>query len=537
MSKKSLFKSYPQNQLELFPRSYDSMISPSHPVRLVNMVVDKLNLDPILSRYRGGGAPSYHPRMMLKVLVYGYMRNIYSSRKLEEALKENIHFIWLSGGNQPDHNSINRFRTDRLGEVLKEVFSQVVMMLHEAGHLSIKELYTDGTKLEAQANRYTFIWGRAIQKNKSRIASQLKEMWQYAESVAKEELLDTQVVDFDSLDPDQVAQTIEKIDEVLKKKTRLGTNKQLTDKQLAKQRQKLNYARKNWPSNLRKYQRQEAIMGDRNSYSKTDTDATFMRMKEDHMKNGQLKPAYNLQLSTNSQYIVHYSLHPNPTDTLTLIPHLEGLKASLNQLPEKLTADAGYGSEENYGYLEENRIEAYLKYTSYHQEQTGRKQKKRPFDQQYLHYDPSKDQYICPMGQKMRRIGTKKKYTASGYEQSYQVYQAENCQGCPIRTRCHKSKYNRKIEVNPTFQRLKNKALDKLLSEEGKERMKNRATEVESVFANLKHNHHFRRFALRGRKKVAIETGLHALAHNFRKMAKDRDKEQAPQPRNVKQAA
>ena len=209
MSKKGLFKSYQQNQLELFPRSYDSMISPSHPVRLVNMVVDKLDLDPILSRYSGGGAPSYHPRMMLKVLVYGYMRNIYSSRKLEEALKENIHFIWLSGGNQPDHNSINRFRTARLSEVLKEVFSQVVMMLHESGHLSIKELYTDGTKLEAQANRYTFVWGRAIQKNRSRIASQLKEMWQYAESVAKEELMDTRVVDFDSLYPFQGAQTKE----------------------------------------------------------------------------------------------------------------------------------------------------------------------------------------------------------------------------------------------------------------------------------------------------------------------------------------
>lgn len=127
-------------------------------------------------------------------------------------------------------------------------------------------------------------------------------------------------------------------------------------------RQKLNYARKNWPSNLEKYAKQQQIMGNRNSYCKTDTDATFMRMKEDHMKNGQLKPGYNLQISTHNQFIVHYSLHPNPNDTKTLPEHIKSFKEQYQKLPEELVADAGYGSQENYTMLEDQGIRAYVKY-------------------------------------------------------------------------------------------------------------------------------------------------------------------------------
>lgn len=156
--------------------------------------------------------------------------------------------------------------------------------------------FVDGTKIEANANRYTFVWGRAIKKSKLRIAEQLEELWNYAEHVAKERHQNTERIDFKEIDSAKLSQTIETINEVLKEK-----------KISSKVRQKLNYAKKNWPANLEKYKKQEAILGQRNSYSKTDTDASFMRMKEDHMKNGQLKPAYNLQISTNNRFILHYS--------------------------------------------------------------------------------------------------------------------------------------------------------------------------------------------------------------------------------------
>ena len=146
------FKAYHQHQVMLLPPSLDELISPGHPVRVVNEVLDKIDIDPLLKKYKGGGSSSFHPRMLLKVLVYAYINNNYSSRRIEAALKENIHFMWLSGMSTPDHNTINRFRSDRLKEVLRQVFTQVVIMLNEQGLLNIKELYTDGTKIEANAN-------------------------------------------------------------------------------------------------------------------------------------------------------------------------------------------------------------------------------------------------------------------------------------------------------------------------------------------------------------------------------------------------
>ena len=153
-----IFKPYNQQQVMLLPPSLEELIEEHHPVRVVNKVIDRINIEPIRKRYKGGGTSSYDPRMLLKVLVYSYIKNIYSSRKIEELTKENIHMMWLSGMSRPDHHTINRFRSERLKDVLQEIFSEVVMMLVEFGQISIKELYVDGTKLEANANRYTFVW-------------------------------------------------------------------------------------------------------------------------------------------------------------------------------------------------------------------------------------------------------------------------------------------------------------------------------------------------------------------------------------------
>jgi len=191
-------------------------------------------------------------------------------------------------------------------------------LLADAGLISLKEVYVDGTKIESVANRYTFVWGNSIKTNKEKIKKQIDELWQYAQKVVAEELDEPEPPTFDKIDAQKVTQTIEKIEAALK------------DKQVTKQvRQKLNYAKKTWPANLEKYEAQEKIMGERNSYSKTDHDATFMRMKEDHMLNGQLKPAYNVQVSSSDQYIVDYSIHQTPGDTTTFVPHLQQHKETI----------------------------------------------------------------------------------------------------------------------------------------------------------------------------------------------------------------
>ncbi len=502
------FKSYHQNQPFLLPPSLDELIPRDHPVRVVNEVIDSIDITPLEGQYSSVGSSSYHPKMLLKVLVYGYVTNIYSSRKIESSLKENIHFMWLSAMNTPDHNTINRFRSERLKEVLRTLFVQIVQLLASEGLLSLKEISLDGTKIEANANRYTFVWGKAIKTNKEKMAKQLDELWQYAQKVAEQETDTPEPPDFTKIDKQKVEQTIAQIDALLADKK--------VDKKIE---QKLNYAKKNYPKAIEKYEAQEKLLAGRNSYSKTDTDATFMRMKEDHLQNGQLKPGYNVQVSASNQYVVEYTIHPNPTDTTTLPTHLEQYNEDYKQLPEEVTADAGYGSEQNYQYLEDNHVAAYVKYNHFNNQLKKNHLKKNPFAAETLYYNAERDCYYCSMAQPMNYIGTIERKTSTGFTQTIKKYQAQNCNGCPLRGVCHDAKANRTIEINHNLNRHKQIAYEKLTSEEGIQRRKKRCVEVEPIFGNIKNNHHFKRFMLRGKAKVEIEFGLLAIAQNLRKKA------------------
>src|SRR6185312_1101110 len=327
MAGKVVFKPYDPDQLTFLPYKLDELVPQGHPVRIVKQVVDQVDVRAINRKYKGGGASSFHPRLMLKLLVYGYLTNTYSSRKLEEQAQQNVHFMWLLGMKKPDHNTINRFRSEELSGVLKQIFSQIVLLLQQEGIVSLKEaVFTDGTKIESAANRYTFVWGKSIKASKDRMKAQLDELWSYAQSVAVEELKDTAPLECHEINPEKVKETIARINAALDDKDQVSP----------KVRQKLNYAKKHWPENLKKYDEQEKLLGERNSYSKTDPDATFMRMKEDHMLNGQLKPAYNLQISTQEQFILNYSLHQTSTDYQTLLSHIEQYETLYHTLPEAI---------------------------------------------------------------------------------------------------------------------------------------------------------------------------------------------------------
>jgi len=503
------FKTYTRDQLQLLPQRWDEKIKQGHPVRIVDQVVAHLNLSALYRSYKGGGTSSHHPKMLLKAIIYAYIRNIYSSRKIEDALKSDINFIWRCGNCEPDHHTINRFRSEKAAPVLKDIFKQIVLLLAQEGLVSLKEAYVDGTKIEANANRYTFVWGNAIKTNKEKMAGQLDELWQYAqEAVASEERRDSAPLDFKTIDAAKVRDTVKKIEEAIK------------DKQIDKKvKQKLRYASKHFAGKLDEYQAKEEVLDGRSSYSKTDTDATFMRMKEDPMNNGQLKPGYNVQISTNNQIITNYDLYPNPADTLTLPAHLESYKELYGHAPQSVTADSGYGSEQNYECLEADNITAYVKYNTFHQEQQGERLKKYPFAPEHLYYNKEQDYYVCPMGQHMENKGTYSKKNDNGFEQTISRYEAKRCTGCPLRGACHKSKENRIIEVNHTLNRHKQKARELLTSEPGIAHRKQRAQDVEAVFGNIKQNKGLRRFMLRGKQKVTTEFGWIAIAHNLMKKA------------------
>ncbi|MEO1261916.1 MAG: IS1182 family transposase [Bacteroidota bacterium] len=501
------FKENDPHQLSLLPPSLEGLIPENHVVRVVQSVLDKVKLESIMAKYKGGGTSSYHPRMLLKVPTYGYLSNVYSSRKLEDAVSSNIHFMWLAGMQRPDHNTLNRFRSERLKGVFKEVFAQVVQLLMEEGLVSLEKVFTDGTKLEASANRYTFVWGKSVRRSRKRIGEQLEELWAYAEGVAAEEMRDNRPSAFEEVDAEKVEQAIGRINEALKDKK--------VDKKV---RQKLAHGKKNWPVKLREYGEKERILDGRNSYSKTDPDATFMRMKEDHMGNGQLKPGYNWQVSTSGQYILNYGIYHSPTDTLTFCDHIGEFEQLYGQLPTAVTADAGYGSQENYAFLEEREIEGYVKYPSFHREQK-KNHRSNPFHPDNLFYSEAGDFLVCPVGQRMERCSRYKRQTKSGFEQAISVYRARNCEGCPVRGQCHKSKENREISLNHGLRRHKAIMRQRLLSDKGVEMRKQRPADVEATFGNIKHNKKFRRLSLRGKDKVLVEVGLIALAHNLAKMA------------------
>jgi transposase len=502
-----MFKSYTTNDNLLLPPTFGDLIEEKDPVRVINRIIESVDLKALLEQYPGGGCPAYHPRMILKLLVYAYMRNIYSSRRIEEFARHDIRFMWLIGTNCPDHNTINRFRGGQLKDALRNIFAQVVQFMVEEKLVSLDTVYTDGTKIESAANRYTFVWGKAMQTSIGRIADQINELWAYAESVTKQELMDTAPVTYQDVTPEKVVELVERIEQAL---DGAGADKKVI--------QKLRYAKKSWPQTLQRYDEQEKILDGRNSYSKTDRDATFMRMKEDHMLNGQLKPAYNVQISTNKQFITNYTIHQSATDTGTYKQHIETFKDMYGKYPDTAVADAGYGSEENYVYAQEKGMKTFIKYNFFHKEQ-AKNWKNDPFRSSNFHYNPDRNCFYCPMGQAMRHIGDRKQMTANGFEQTISRYQAQNCEGCPLRGSCHKAEGNRIIEVNHNLNKLRNREREKLMSEDGLLHRSQRPQDVEATFGNLKSNKGFKRFRLRGLRKTETEFGLLALAHNLAKIA------------------
>lgn len=499
------FKAVTSQQSVLFPSNLGDKIPVSHPVRLVNQVVDQLNIDDILASYKGGGTSSYHPRVMIKILFYSYLNNVYSCRKIARQLEENIYYMWLSGEATPNFRTINNFRSQKLKGKIQSLFAGLVRLMVEMGYVSLDKQYIDGTKIEAATNRYTFVWRGSVEKYKAKldvkIDSILKEIEQ---AICSDHQTINEADDFQAIDSEVLQEKIQELNHHLEKlnKQQKKQLKQLQDDALPR---------------LKKYETQLETLGERNSFSKTDTDATFMRMKEDHMKNGQLKPAYNLQISTENQVITNFSLHQRPGDPATFIPHMNQFETWYSKQSKIASADSGYGSEQNYMYAEENNIEAFIKYNYFHKEQK-RNYRNNPFLVANLFYNPKNDCFICPMGQQMNRIGTGNRSSELGFEYKVSIYQAHNCNGCPLRGQCHKGKYERRIEVNHNLNRLRKQARDKLLSEQGLYHRSKRPIEPEAVFGQIKFNNKFNRFTLKGLEKVTIEFGLVAIAHNLRKM-------------------
>jgi Transposase and inactivated derivatives len=520
---KKVFIPYSQNQLTL-PMTVDSLIPEKHVVRIVNSAIDQMDLEPLFAKYPGGGRSSFNPVMMTKLLVYAYTDKIYSCRRIAKAARENIMYMWLCGGNQPDFMAVNRFRSERMKDVIIEVFAEVVDLLVREKYIKLENYFLDGTKIEANANKYSWVWGKSTNRYKNALMEKCQELFKEIDRINDEENDEYGDSDLEELGNDKpidsgaIKEAVRKIDERLAKKTK-EEKADAETKRLKKARKKLE---KDYLPRMQKYEDQLSILEERNSYSKTDHDATFMRMKEDHMKNGQLKPGYNVQIGTEDQFVVGYSIHQKPGDTSCMKEHLETVKTILDdKLPKNIIADAGYGSEENYEYLEENKRGHYVKYNTFHKE-NSKKWKADITKVQNFSYIKDRDEYVCGYGRPLVFLYEHKRKSDNGYESTIRVYECLNCSDCPHRGKCVKSEKpdaKRRININRKLNEFKEQARQNLTSDEGLKMRSLRPVEVESVFGDIKGNFGIRRFVLKGLEKVKIEWGLHCIAHNMRKIA------------------
>jgi len=506
------FHPYTPNQLVLFPQRIDEDIAGNDPVRIVNAIVDSLNLESFKKLYKERGRSPYHPRMMLKVILYAYMNNIYSCRRIEKLLLRDIHYIWLAGYEKPDFITINRFR-NRVKSEINNIFTQVVLLLSSKGFITLDVEYIDGTKIESKANKYTFVWRKSVEKNRTKLMKKISVLLaQVDDVIAQDNAVErNEKVEFT---PSMLTDIISELKESLET-VPAPANKE--EKKKCRERKRQVKQLEEHRDKLQEYDNHLAVMGERNSYSKTDPDATFMRMKEDVMNNGQTKPGYNLQTATENQFITNFALFPNPTDTLTFIPLEEMFFSRYGRFAKKTVADSGYGSEENYRFMSGNGTEAFVKYNYFHKEQKPR-YKPDPFHPESLYYNKREDYYVCPMGQHMNRIGIKRGKTGSGYVTESIRYQAARCEGCPLRGQCFKAKGNRIMEVNHRLNEYKRQARERLTSEEGIQHRGRRCIEPEAVFGQMKYNMQYRRFRHFSKDKVTMDFAFFAIAFNIKKL-------------------
>ena len=517
--KRILFKPYNQDQFIRVPIQIEGLIPQGHLVRVIDGLIEQINLDDLAVYYPGGGSSSYHPKMMIKVWVYGFCTRVYTSRPLARALGEQIPFIWLAGGQTPNFKTLSEFRGNRLQGMIDVIFKQVLMLLVEEGYVDLGDLYVDGSKWEANANRHKVVWAKNTARYKSAVLARIEVLLKEVQARQAEEDLhygsrdlkevgagkDVEVV----LNSERIGEYLIDLNEMIRQSS---TNKKRQD-ELKSVRRALSKEQ----DKLERYEQQERILCGRNSFSRTDTDATAMRMKDDR-----LLPAYNVQHSTSEQFIVNYTIEQNRTDTVTLGRHLDKMDERFEGLPQveqpNLCADAGYGSEENYADLEQRKMTAYIKYPLFYQEQSGKLAKDK-FRRENFPYDAQKDEFTCPDNRKLKYIRQKKDKSTTKYKKEWRVYECESCAYCPFATQCKKSEEkNRTVSISPSYEAYKAKAKKVLQSEKGLQMRSKRSIEVESSFGDLKYNMQHRRFILRELKKVYIEFGLLAIAHNLRKV-------------------
>jgi len=541
---------------------YEIGLPQDDPVYTLKKVLEELDFSGLMANYSNLGRKGYNPIMMFAIIIYANMRGIRAVDRIVELCERDLAFIWLSKGQKPKRDAFYDFINNKLTkEVLDDLHYQFIRRLEREGLVTLKSLYIDGTKLEANANRYTFVWRGSINYHLVGLLDKVDALYARYNALIIEQGYDQtyglhEETMFVLSGIDKVREVIEKNRErKINNKKKISNNTileidnisplkllqlQANLKRVAREEgisfvegkgkpkpeiQKLYGEIELCGERLLRYQDHFRIMGsDRNSYSKTDLEATFMRMKDDHMLNGQLKPGYNVQIAVENYFIIHTYVSNDRTDYDTLIPVLEKHKGNFGSILEEVTADSGYCSEQNLCYLDLENIASYIKL------QTHEKMKTRAYKKAIgKHYNMTRVKegngcyYICADGRRLTHERTETR-RRKGFEQIFEVYACSDCSGCPLKAEClyrydeekhyHKNKV---MKINEIWEELKAKSHENILSERGILNRQIRSIQTEGHFGDIKENEGFRRFNYRGTEKVEKEFLLFIFGRNINK--------------------
>lgn len=500
------------------PLDLEILIPADDPVRLLSTFVEGMELSDLYKTYGKIKKNQASPRQLFKIIIYASMNRIYSSRDIETACHRDINFMYLLEGKPvPDHATIARFISLHFSKCSKNTLAEVSNILLEIGEISGKSVFIDGTKLESVANKYTFVWKRSVTKNCQKLFEKISDLIRECEV-----LYGIQIVYHDQISLHTLKRMRKKLYRIKKQEDISfvhGKGKRKTPLQRSIE------TLESYIQKLKEYIKKIHLCGTRNSYSKTDPDATFMRMKEDAMMNGQLKPAYNLQHGVDSEYITWIDISAKPTDTGTLIPFLKDMEKHLSFRYQEIVADAGYESEENYLFLEKNGQSSFIKPMNYEISKT-RNYKKDIGKMENMEYDPEKDSYRCQNRKMLTVQYQRKQKTATGYLRTVTVYQCHECKGCPFKEKCIKGnncktpmeKREKRLYVSKVMKQKREENVKRIISEYGNQLRMNRSIQAEGSFANVKEDMNFRRYLYRGKENVTAQSVILAIGYNINKL-------------------
>lgn len=504
---------YTTYQLKL-PIEIEKIIDITDPVYTFCEVIDHIDLKKYLTnKERRTGRPRYDEEILLKVILFGFMEEGYNSlRKIEKLCKTDIRFMWLLQDNPPPcHMTIDNFMNNVLNNNIEKIFAEINAYIFEKENVDLSHLYIDGTKIIANANKYSWVWKKSCVKNRQKIFVKLTELLK--ELNEKAALLGVKF----GIREEYAIEYLEEIQQRYVKLYNLNPNAFVSGRGHRKTEEQRHYEKlAEYILRLKKYAEHIKICGDnRNSYSKTDHDATFMRMKKDYMGNDQLLPGYNIQFGVCDEYIAVYDVKQYASDMDCFVPLMERFKNIYGKYPVYPVADAGYGSFNNYLYCEEHGMKKYMKFTMFEKESKDKKYRDDPYRAVNFQID-NNGNLTCPNGKKFHYLYSKP-VRGNKYGRTEEFYQCEDCTSCPLKRECCRCKGNRIVRINEELTKVHEEVLCNLNCIHGALLRMNRSIQSEGANGIIKWNRAYTRARRRGLKALNLEISMICCGFNLHK--------------------